>query len=127
MFLGIRIVFLVVFVLIDITQAAKTANVSRKTIYSYLKNREFIEAYGNIKQIQMREITEKIADGANISTDYLISAINGNFISSNTKIQLCIKLLNLYTKFIFMEKNIDSSIVKESEELHFDISSIFKN
>lgn len=111
----------------DITQAAKTANVSRKTIYSYLKNREFIEAYGNIKQIQMREITEKIADGANISTDYLISAINGNFISSNTKIQLCIKLLNLYTKFIFMEKNIDSSIVKESEELHFDISSIFKN
>ena len=111
----------------DITQAAKTANVSRKTIYSYLKNREFIEAYGNIKQIQMRKITEKIADGANISTDYLISAINGNFISSNTKIQLCIKLLNLYTKFIFMEKNIDSSIVKESEELHFDISSIFKN
>ena len=75
----------------------------------------------------MREITEKIADGANISTDYLISAINGNFISSNTKIQLCIKLLNLYTKFIFMEKNIDSSIVKESEELRFDISSIFKN
>lgn len=52
----------------------------------------------------MRKITEKIADGANISTDYLISAINGNFISSNTKIQLCIKLLNLYTKFIFMEK-----------------------
>ncbi len=111
----------------DITEAAKNANVSRKTIYSYLKNRDFIEAYNNLNRIQMREIIEKITDGAAISADYLISAINDNSVPINVKIQLCSRLLTIYTKFIPIEENINASTIKESESVHFDISSIFKN
>ncbi len=44
----------------DITEAAKTAIVSRKTIYSYLKDEDFIIAYRNLKRTQIREISEKI-------------------------------------------------------------------
>ena len=111
----------------DITEAAKNANVSRKTIYSYLKNRDFIEAYNNLNRIQMREIIEKITDGAAISADYLISAINDNSVPINVKIQLCSRLLTIYTKFIPIEENINASTIRESESVHFDISSIFKN
>lgn len=103
----------------DITEAAKTANVSRKTIYAYLKNRDFIEAYNDVKRIQMREITEKIATGANIAANYLISSINDDSIPANCKIQLCNRILSLYAKFIPVEENINTSIIKESEEIRF--------
>ena len=111
----------------DIKEAAKTANVSRKTIYSYLKNRDFIEAYNNLNRIQMREIIEKITTGAIISADYLISSIKDNSVPINTKVQLCSRFLMLYAKFIAIEENMNTSAIKESEKLHFDISSLFKN
>ena len=111
----------------DITEAAKIANVSRKTIYSYLKNRDFIEAYNNLNRIQMHEIIEKITTGAIISADYLISSIKDNSVPSNTKVQLCSRFLMLYDKYIAIEENINTVAIKESEELHFEISSLFKN
>ena len=106
----------------DITQAAKTANVSRKTIYSYLKNREFIEAYNNLKYIQTRDIIEKITQGANLSAEFLNSSISDDKISINAKMQLCIKLLGVYAKFIKVEENINTAAIKSSEEMHFDCS-----
>lgn len=106
----------------DISEASQIAGVSRKTIYSYLKDKDFIIAYRNLKNTELREVSEKISFGASYAADFLINILNDTTAKQNTKLHASIKLLDFYSKFVNIETSINSTILKESENL-FDIFS----
>ena len=106
----------------DISEASQIAGVSRKTIYSYLKDKDFIIAYRNLKNTELREVSEKISFGASYAADFLINILNDTTAKQNTKLHANIKLLDFYSKFVNIETSINSTILKESENL-FDIFS----
>ncbi len=98
----------------DISEASKIAGVSRKTIYSYLKDEDFVLAYRNIKRIQFREISEKIAHGANVSTEFLLTLLYDINAPYHVKVQASVKLLELYSKFINFETDVNNATFEES-------------
>ena len=104
----------------DISEASKVAGVTRKTIYSYLKDEDFIIAYRNLKRTQLREISEKISCGVESAANFLIRVLDDANATPNVKLQASTKLLDFYFKFINIETNINSAILEEAEN-PFDI------
>ena len=107
----------------DISEASKVAGVTRKTIYSYLKDEDFIIAYRNLKRTQIREISEKISCGVVSAAKFLIEILNDTSAPINVKLNASTKLLDFYFKFINIETNINSAILEESEN-SFDIFNV---
>ncbi len=60
----------------DISEASKIAGVTRKTIYSYLKDEDLIIAYRDIKHTQLQEISEKISNGTKTAAKFLIEILD---------------------------------------------------
>ena len=100
----------------DISEASKIAGVSRKTIYSYLKDEDFVLAYRNMKRIQFREISEKIAHGANIATEFLLTLLYDINAPYHAKMQASVKLLELYSKFIDFEAGVNNATFEENDD-----------
>lgn len=104
----------------DISEASKVAGVTRKTIYSYLKDDDFVIAYRNLKRTQLREISEKISCGVESAANFLIGVLDDANATPNVKLQASTKLLEFYFKFMNIEANINSDILEEAEN-PFDI------
>lgn len=104
----------------DISEASKVAGVTRKTIYSYLKDDDFVIAYRNLKRTQLREISEKISCGVESAANFLIRVLDDANATPNVKLQASTKLLDFYFKFMNVESNINSDILEEAEN-PFDI------
>lgn len=104
----------------DISEASKIAGVTRKTIYSYLKDEDLIIAYRDIKHTQLREISEKISNGAKTAAKFLIEILDDASAPSNIKLHASTKLLDFYIKFINIETNMNSAIFEEIEN-SFDV------
>lgn len=104
----------------DISEASKIAGVTRKTIYSYLKNEDLIIAYRDIKHTQLREISEKISNGTKTAAKFLIEILDDASAPSNVKLHANAKLLDFYIKFINIETNMNSAIFEEIEN-SFDV------
>lgn len=107
----------------DISEASKVSGVTRKTIYSYLKDDDFVIAYRNLKRTQLREISEKISCGVESAAKFLIEILNDTSAPTNVKLNASTKLLDFYFKFINIETNINSAILEESEN-SFDIFNV---
>lgn len=99
----------------DISEASKIAGVTRKTIYSYLKDEDLIIAYRDIKRTQMREISEKISSGAVSAAKFLIEVLDDVNATPSVKLQASAKLLDFYFKFINLETNINSATLEDIE------------
>lgn len=104
----------------DISEASKIAGVTRKTIYSYLKDEDLIIAYRDIKRTQLREISEKISNGAKTAAKFLIEILDDTSAPSNIKLHASAKLLDFYIKFTNIETNMNSAIFEEIEN-SFDV------
>ncbi len=104
----------------DISEASKIAGVTRKTIYSYLKDDDFIIAYRDIKRVQLRDITEKIAIGANKATDFIFKILEDEAAPNSIKLQAGIKVLEMYMKFVEIDTNLNEASFKDNESI-FDI------
>ncbi|MDO4199656.1 MAG: hypothetical protein Q4D57_02725 [Clostridia bacterium] len=77
----------------DISEASKIAGVTRKTIYSYLKNDDFVIAYRNLKRMQLREISERISCGVESAANFLIGVLDDVNAAPSVKLQASTKLL----------------------------------
>ena len=99
----------------DISEASKVAGVTRKTIYSYLKDKDFVIAYRNLKRTELRELSEKISRGAVLASNFLIGILDDVNATPSVKLQASTKLLEFYFKFMNVEVNINSDILEESE------------
>lgn len=107
----------------DISEASKVAGVTRKTIYSYLKDNDFVIAYRNLKRTELRELSEKISCGAVLASNFLIGILDDVNAAPSVKLQASTKLLEFYFKFMNVEANINSDILEESEN-SFDIFKV---
>lgn len=107
----------------DISEASKVAGVTRKTIYSYLKDKDFVIAYRNLKRTELREISEKISCGAVVASNFLIGILDDVNATPSVKLQASTKLLEFYFKFMNVEANINSDILEETEN-SFDIFKV---
>lgn len=107
----------------DISEASKVAGVTRKTIYSYLKDKDFVTLYRNLKRTELREISEKISCGAVLASNFLIGILDDVNATPSVKLQASTKLLEFYFKFMNVEVNINSDILEESEN-SFDIFKV---
>lgn len=71
----------------DISEASKVAGVTRKTIYSYLKDKDFVIAYRNLKRTELRELSEKISCGAVLASNFLIGILDDVNATPSVKLQ----------------------------------------
>lgn len=101
----------------DISEASELAGVSRKTIYAYLKDDEFILAYRNIKRVQIRDISEKMNEGAYRAFERLLDIIDNSKVPYQVQLQACVKMLELYQKFVKLETNINQATLTDNNTL----------
>jgi hypothetical protein len=105
----------------DINEASEIAKVSRKTIYAYLKDDEFVEAHRNIKRVQLREISQTIAEGTNKAISTVLNLME-NKTMPHVQLQASVKLLEMYLKFIAIEASVNKATFKDNAG-DFSISS----
>jgi hypothetical protein len=105
----------------DINEAAQIAEVSRKTIYTYMTSDDiFVVAYRNLKREQLRELSDKMTVGATKAADYLLSMLDDEETPPNVKLQACVKILELYAKFRELEGGINRAVFSEKQGI-FDL------
>ena len=105
----------------DINEASEIAKVSRKTIYAYLKDDELVETHRNIKRVQLREISETIANGVAKAVNTVLDLMDKKSVPQ-VQLQASIKLIEMYVKFIDIEASINKATFKDNAG-DFSISS----
>ena len=83
----------------SLSAAAKQAQVSRKTLYSYLHNdTDFAEAYSNIRKEILHTVTQRMNSAVISATEFLVLAVESPNAPIALKMQAGCKLLDFYLR-----------------------------
>lgn len=104
----------------DINEASKMAGVSRKIIYSYMNDCEFVIAYRNIERQQMRDICNNMTQGAIKACDFLLKILDNENATLPLKLNASVKFLDLFCKFRELEGNINACVFEENNISMFE-------
>jgi len=96
----------------NVSEAAETAGISRKTLYTYLNtDSDFLLAYRDAKREQLRAVSERMSEGATQATEYILSLISNEDAPPAIRLQASVKLLELYGKFRGYEGQINAAVL----------------
>ena len=101
----------------NIEEASKKANVSRKTIYSYLNNDvELMTQYRNLKREQLRDLSESLTLASTKAVTTLTNVIDDVEIEPKTRVQASSKILELFMSVRSLENEINRYTIYENKE-----------
>jgi molybdenum-dependent DNA-binding transcriptional regulator ModE len=101
-----------------ITETAKLAGVSRKTIYSYMNtDAEFIAAYRDMKRGQVRDMADTMNQKAEKAAAFIAGILDDKEAPVSVKVNAAIKLLEFGVKFREMETAIDGAALGSMESI----------
>jgi hypothetical protein len=101
----------------DISEASEIAGVSRKTIYNYMSDIDFIKEYRDIKRQQLRDISNKMTAGANKSFDMLLRFLDDDSLPIQVRFSTACKIIEYYSKFLELEAHINEDTIAEYNPL----------
>jgi len=101
----------------NIEEASKKANVSRKTIYSYLNNDvELMTQYRNLKREQLRDLSESLTLASTKAVTTLTNVIDDVEIEPKTRVQASSKILELFMSVRSLENEINRYTIYENKD-----------
>lgn len=102
----------------NIEEASQKANVSRKTIYSYLNNDvELMTQYRNLKREQIRDLSESLSIASNKAITTLTNVLDDEDTSPKVKVEASSKILDLFISIRSIENEINKNVYVENKDI----------
>ena len=99
-----------------LTEAAKIAQVSQKTIYSYMHDDpEFLVAYRDLQRERLRTCTDLMGQGIVSATEYITKLINDKTAKDCDRLSAACRLLELYGRYRILEGSLNADILYETK------------
>lgn len=110
----------------NVEEASKKANVSRKTIYSYLNNDiELMTQYRNLKREQLRDLSESLTIVSTKAITTLADVLDDKNSTPKIKVEASSKILELFMSVRRLENQINKNIYAENKSM-LDLSPIIE-
>ena len=110
----------------NIEEASQKANVSRKTIYSYLNNDiELMTQYRNLKRCQLRDISEALTVASTKAVTTLTNVLDDIEADNKIKVQASSKILEMYMSIRSLENDVNRYTIYENKD-EFDFTRLYE-
>ena len=110
----------------NIEEASKKANVSRKTIYSYLHNDlELMTQYRNLKREQLRDISESLTLASTKAVTTLTDVLDDVGTEPKVKVQASSKILEMFMSIRALENDVNRYTIYENKD-DFDFTRLYE-
>jgi hypothetical protein len=108
----------------SITEAAETAGITRKTLYSYLNNdTSFVTAYRNMKREQLRVTANKVQSAADKALDFAAGLLDDDEAPPQVKLAAAGKIFELAGTYRDIEAQINENALHDIDNGRFGLDT----
>lgn len=99
---------------LTISEVAQKTGYSRKTIYSYLNERELLVEWRNLHRANLRQITERLENSVFSAIDTMINILDNEHTPSAIKLQTCSKIIEQWQNVRKLEVELNKRVFEET-------------